>query len=211
VKAPFLLACLASASSAPAADLSKDESRIALQNFANCMARSYGRDAQAFVETDLANADLSKQLNLLHWECMPATLSRVMPTAFEMQARPTHYRYALAEALLLRANRKSTPTINGNAPPLAHPASADGSQDERLSRYGECVVRASPDLSWALLKTDVASKEEKAALGSLSPTLAQCLAQDRSLQFGKFTVRGSIALSYYRLAKASGAVAGAAH
>jgi hypothetical protein len=221
---------MAFALAAAAGDLSQDEGRIVMQNFASCMADVRNRNAQAFLALDPATP-LNVQTKLLHPACLPVKASARMPTSLTMHARMQHYRYAMAEALLLRANRRSTPVIAATAPRLDHSMIAAGApapanwvgglstwpaeisrshQDARLSAFGECVVRASPDQSWALLKSDVASKAETAVFTALTPTLARCLAQDRSVQLGKFNVRGAVALNYYRLSQIPRAWAGGA-
>ncbi len=91
---------------------------------------------------------------------------------------------------------------NGNAATWSERIQ-NSQHDARLSAFGECVVRTSPNLAWALLRTDVASKAEAGAFKEITPTLARCLATDRGLQLGKYNVRGTVALNFYRLAAVS--------
>ena len=72
-----------------------------------------------------------------------------------------------------------------------------------LSRFGECVVRVDPAASKALLMTDRGSADERAAFGGLSTALGTCLAEGKTLNFNKASLRGSIAVNYYRLAAAA--------
>jgi hypothetical protein len=78
-----------------------------------------------------------------------------------------------------------------------------------LSFYGECVVRNAPSDSRALLLTVPDSPEEKTRFDALRPAFAECLSAGTSLTFGRTTLRGTIAINYYRLARAAmGASAG---
>lgn len=71
-----------------------------------------------------------------------------------------------------------------------------------LAAYGECVVRANPSKSHALLMAKPTSPEETAALKALTPEFSACLPDGQQLSFGKTPLRGTIAMNYYRLAHA---------
>jgi hypothetical protein len=217
---------------AQAEDLSIEDSRLVMRDLANCMASHHGRDARAFLELDPSVPLGSEQAQLVHGDCMPIVASDAVPVlagartpSIAMKGTTTQYQYALAEALLLRTYRRTTPTIPTDAPPLSHPSlAADAplpsswtrnssewtaqiqhSQHDALAgAFGECVVRASPDLSLALLRTVVGSGAEGDAFGALKPTLAGCLGKVHGMPSGKFGVRGTIALNFYRLAIKSG-------
>ena len=73
-----------------------------------------------------------------------------------------------------------------------------------LSRFGECVVRANPVLTFKLLSSAIRSAEENAAFDGLSPTFKSCLLDDRTAVLNRFSVRGTLAYNYYRLAHARG-------
>jgi hypothetical protein len=72
-----------------------------------------------------------------------------------------------------------------------------------LSNFGECVVRAGPLESYVLLMTKTGSAEEQKSFSSLMPALSSCMSEGRTLELNKATIRGTIALNYYRLAHAS--------
>jgi hypothetical protein len=72
-----------------------------------------------------------------------------------------------------------------------------------LSRFGECVVRVNPAGSKALLMSDEGTATEAAAFSALSTALGTCVAEGRTLNFDKWTLKGSIAVNYYRLAMAA--------
>jgi hypothetical protein len=218
------------AAAASTDDMSKADSRLVMRDFANCMANSHSNDARAFVTLDPSVPLTGQQTQLLHGDCMPrvslATIPAVMGAhtpAIAMKGGRSAYRYALAEALLLRAYPRSMPVVGADAAQLAHPSLADSSpeppkwrwgatewadqvkhsqQDALASAFGECVVRSSPDESWALLKTEVGSAAEDAAIKPLVRPMAACLGKTGAMARGKFAIRGTIALNFYRLTMA---------
>lgn len=72
-----------------------------------------------------------------------------------------------------------------------------------MSGFGECVVRSDPVGSHGLLMTKVTSAEETAQINRLRPALAGCIPKQMELPLTKASIRGSIALNYYRLAMAA--------
>lgn len=69
--------------------------------------------------------------------------------------------------------------------------------------YGECIVRTDPVGSHRLLMTEVTSPEESAEFGRLKPVLAACIPNQQKMAFNKASIRGAVAVGYYRLARAS--------
>ena len=222
----FLFAAIAPASEGNRNDLSQDDSRDVMQIFAQCMAKHYEEDAQTIVETSPVGEAAWDLHKLMRPNCMPKS-----PHRLAMRGKLTQYRYALAEALLLRSYPDSPPNGVTEAVALDHPMFSPGApmpaewpgdpakwQEDveasqgyaYVSSFGECVVRAAPDASWALLKTDVASRDEKARFDALIPAFSGCVAKGQQVELNKFNVRGSIALNYYRLAHAPRAVTAAA-
>ena len=72
-----------------------------------------------------------------------------------------------------------------------------------LSYFGECVVRADPGNSKALLAASPDSRDEGIAIAALGKSLSGCLEAGRTLELNKTNLRGTVALNYYRLAKAA--------
>ena len=111
------------------------------------------------------------------------------------------YRYALAEAFLVR---KFGENGIGNVASIAQldlskPAPM---QIPGLNALAECAIRKDSAGTWALLRTDAASAEEKALFQRLAPALQACVAQGSTLKMQAFFVRGAIAETYYLLSKA---------
>ena len=71
-----------------------------------------------------------------------------------------------------------------------------------LAAFGECVVRASPHGARNLLGTKINSDEELQALQSMMPSFSACLDRGSTLKTDRTTIRGTVALNYYRLAYA---------
>lgn len=71
-----------------------------------------------------------------------------------------------------------------------------------LSVIGECVVRTDPKNARELLSADPTTPLEDLAFGSLTPALEKCIVAGQTLAFDKSQIRGTVAYSYYRLAKA---------
>lgn len=76
-----------------------------------------------------------------------------------------------------------------------------------LSGFGECVVKADPANSYALLMADPGAPQEGAAFKAMMPAFGSCLTAGQSLSFNKTILRGTIAMNYYRLAHAPKVVA----
>jgi hypothetical protein len=191
-------------------------SRLVLGEFAKCIVRRKHDDA-ARVVLD-AQADLGKE------RADGLFISDCMPDRSRMRANATQIRYGLAEALTL-ADAKSLSFDFARTAPLVHrpfvdrPMPADVAADPRrvagwnavaaerstyavLSPFGECVVRAAPAQSLAVLRTRVETPEEDAALKAVFPVLGSCLGKGSALRLNKFVMRGTLALNLYRLARA---------
>ncbi len=71
-----------------------------------------------------------------------------------------------------------------------------------LSRYGECVVRQEPAKARYWLLTPPDSPEEISRINDLRPAFADCL-NEGTMKFNRTTMRGAVAINYYRLAMAT--------
>ena len=191
-------------------------SRAVMAEFARCVVR---RKHDVAAEVVL---DPSQQLG--SEENKGLFISDCMPRGSRMRAKAVQMRYGLAEALVL-ADVKTAPADLAQVPPLQHlpfvdrPMPADVASDpERVARWqafadvaqgyaaiaplGECVVRANPDASLALLKTPVETDAEKSAIAAIAPALPGCVKKGEQISINRFNLRGTIALNLYRLARA---------
>lgn len=144
-------------------------------------------------------------------------------------------RYALADSLIRRELLTAAPPTPASIAPLTHrtvdaaaimaaPVGFGGkeAQLERerrlamaqaiaaMSELGECIVRRSPTESLQLFRTAPGSAEEGAAFAALNPAIGQCVAAGSTVELTKVSLRGTIAVNYYRLANAPKMVAAAA-
>ena len=117
-------------------------------------------------------------------------------------------RFALAEVMV--RNSKGGPAVLdvSGVPPLVHPERPENGGSQSFfafaSRLGECLVRRNPVGSVALLKTDLATQEERAAIGALLSSARTCMTlPPEGLKIDTISFRGTIALNYLRLANAA--------
>ena len=133
-----------------------------------------------------------------------------------------HYRYALAQALLVRDFPNGVPTDIAAAPvaqqdappPLdetklpknAKKATAIRDSFARhrsfwaMDRLGDCIARTKPVAAYALVQSGIDTPAERTAFEQLKPAIAECLDLDGTVRFAPGTLRGSVALNLYRLA-----------
>lgn len=78
-----------------------------------------------------------------------------------------------------------------------------------VSEFGECVVRAAPSGVGELIRSEVASQAERVALRNLIPVLGHCVDKGGQVSFSPEVIRGTVAMSFYRLAKLARAAGGA--
>jgi len=197
-------------------DSSPAVSRAVMAEFAGCVVRRK-HDAAAKVVLDPSQAFGSEENEGLF-------ISDCMPSGSRMRAKAAQMRYGLAEALVL-ADVQAAPADLAQVAPLQHlpfvdrPMPAEVAADPArvagwqafaeaaqayaaLAPLGECVVRANPAGSLALVRTKVESEAEKLALGALAPSLPGCVTKGQKLSINRFNLRGTIALNLYRLAHA---------
>jgi hypothetical protein len=197
-------------------DTSPAVSRAVMAEFARCVIRRKHDTAAEVV------LDPSQQLG--SEDNKGLFISDCMPSGSRMRAKAAQMRYGLAEALVL-ADVDAAPTDLSLVAPLQHPpfvdrpmpvevaadparaagwqAFAEAAQAyAALAPIGECVVRANPAGSLALLKTGVETDQEKAAIGALAPVLPGCVKKGEKISINRFNLRGTIALNLYRLARA---------
>ena len=235
-----LLALAAPALAAPGlsddweeADYSTQETRALTHAYARCVVkRQPAKASEAIAGNVPTSAILRDYRTLIRPEC----LTRQTRQSTRMRFGGDLYRYALADALVNQELAAQPAPNLDSVPRLAHrdpgqPPQAVDSKGRKLgkrkfeaaresygrdvafaflSAYGECIVRADPGGSKALLLTAPDSAEEGTRFAALRPSLSRCLPEGRTLRFGKVALRGSVAINYYRLAHAARASAGGA-
>ena len=223
-----LAALIALAAAAPAekSEYSAAETRRMIDEYGACIVKKQAaRASQAILENVDNSLLLRKYRRLIDGTCLP------LPKGATLEARfaGDQYRYALADALVRRELAAApAPTLDAIArldhrdpgePPSrvdakgrplkekANQEALEGYQRARaftyLSRYGECVVRVDPAAARALLLTKPESAEESAQFAAMQTALGSCLPEGETLKLGKLSLRGTIAINYYRLAHAA--------
>lgn len=209
-------------------NVTAEEARDIVAEYATCVVK-HNHDKAANVlllnaDTDTIKRDFAR---LIQPRCVQ---SGVQSIGFDAD----QFRYALAGALVSAEFAGDGPSDFSDRPLLTHlpaPARSDldaalakaGSAKERdealsgfrkaeavagLSRYGECVVRADPAGARLWVVSELDSREEESRIDALRPSFGACL-KDGQVSFSKDTLRGTLALNYYRLAHAAAQASGA--
>lgn len=211
-------------------DYSTKETRAIVHAYAKCVVRRHPAKASEALLQDADNSTIRRRYPMLiDGGCLGREAGGRIKASFGGDL----YRYALADALVGRELAAAPVPALDSVPILARQAAQDRPQppaanarkserrdyefavkrhdravaDAFLGRYGECIVRVDPAGAKALLLTVPDSPEETGGFGRLKPALATCLAEGATLQFGRVSLRGTIALNYYRLAHAAGTMA----
>ena len=218
----LLMMAAAAAPSAHAQDLRGVHTRMG-----QCIVESRAAAAAEYVldvETDEAEArKMHEELPLVScWEKMAGA------SGGQLRLPGDTLRYALADALVRKELSGSPMTDFSAVPPLPRAKlNEEHFQPRRGTRasarmlkelaearsnttvaifmaaFGECVARAAPLDSHKLLMTNVNSAEESARFEALSGAFERCRPAELGQSVSDLIVRGAVALSYYRLARAA--------
>lgn len=232
------LAALASAPVSAAEPPSPQQIRAFLAEYGACVVRREPDLAQKSVLSGASfSRDSAEGKRLLQRECMDPGLLRNQPDGFagrlRMRLDEDTYRGVIAEALILRDKATvvdaALPTIaqlsyeeprplrttDREGKPLPEDsllrqraAIARKTQAMLMGKLGECAVRTAPAASRAVIGTAIDTPTELQALNALGPTLGQCIKAGETVSLDRMSVRGALAIAYYRLsqAKPSGAI-----
>ena len=198
--------------------------RKIMHAYARCVVKMKRIQAGEAIISNSDNGTIMKRYSdLISSECMAQTGGSV-----QMRFGGDLYRYALADALVNSEFSAGGDSNFSNRLPLAHlltgtQAELDAavaktkSKSKRaeleedfkkrfgvawLSRYGECVVRRDPVKARLWLLTPPDGPEETSRITDLMPAFNECLGEG-TLKFNRVTMRGTVAINYYRLAKAT--------
>lgn len=219
----LVLICVAGPSfAAPKTDYSLNETRRLMDSYAKCVVQRRSALASEALLRNVDNSTILKDYRaLIDGDC----LTKQTRMAGKMTFAGDLYRYALADALVAREFGTAGPTDFSTVPkldqreipepplPLTNSSRAEKRRYERelqeyneargfrvLAAIGECAVRLNPVGARQLVLSRPTSADEDRLFESMKPTLAQCLPEGETVNLGKLAVRGTIAVSYYRLA-----------
>jgi hypothetical protein len=216
---------LASAVQAEPLKLSDKESRQVMADFARCVVTERPQVASQSVVEDWD----AKQIIGAGSKLMPPTCVRAAGLISALRFQASNARAALAEQLILRDTEVAL-TAERAAPvaPLAYhqpwpvetvdkkgrPLGAKDIErqitaisEKRAAiagqQFGECVVRANPPAVRSVFATKVGDGAELEAIKALSAVLPACVPAGKRLSIDRNSLRGILALSYYRMAMAA--------
>ena len=162
---------------------------------ATCLVRTQENRATAYVARGTPSADSPAYERFLDTRCLPAAGAPPLD--------PRLVRGAIYEAMYARDFPQGGPANFNGVPPLAPPdGGADPALDAALLRFGECVARAAPADSRALLAAAPGSPEENGSITMLTPRLSPCIQNGLTVTFSAPILRGVIAEALYKLSRA---------
>src|SRR4051812_44923749 len=206
-------------------DYSTKETRALVHAYAKCVVGIQPSKASEAIVANVDNGTILRRYPMLLIEyCMNRQVHENVRVRFTGDL----YRYALADALVNREFAARPAPDFAGVPPLVHrhpeaptqvtpagkrlgkrkyEAALQSYESDVvyafLSRYGECIARLDAIGSRALLLTRPDTPEESARFAALRPALERCMPAGRTLKFGRVTLRGLIAINFYRLAHAA--------
>ena len=157
--------------------ISKHESEIALDTYAECISKIHPRWISLFIRSVLGSAlGESSAKGLVDSGCFPIASGGKMVIAQQSM------RDALFPALYRSRFGKSGPPKGiADLPPLSLPTEFDDDVANLPTTYrvirgfGDCVVRNSPLIAHALMVSKRYSETEGVALQDIQPALAKCV------------------------------------
>ena len=181
----------------------KDTRRV-VQKFASCLAKRSMSGVAQFLDEKMDR--LSPALRSRASDCLGESIDS---DESALKGQTDTYRYALAEAYVVRKYGDAGVAELSHIAPLEHPDEGPEGNRHGLGMFSECIIRAAPGESWTLIRTEAASADEKVAFAAIGPAMQSCVQRGTTLNMPAFFVRGAIANTYYILSKAPRAALGA--
>ncbi|MDP3906053.1 hypothetical protein [Novosphingobium sp.] len=198
------------------------EIRAALGFYGTCIVKREGEIAsKALLSGEFLDTRSDDGKRLVQKECLA---DRVTVARFN----DASLKGAMADALVARGLDRLTATSFDGVPALTYaepwpvrltdrngsdlPPERVAAQQRKFeekqgevarAKMAECVTRAAGAPVRALFATPAASQAELAALQAVAPSLAGCLPAGQTIGFDRMTLRGALAVAYYRLASAA--------
>lgn len=201
-----------------------DKTRDVLVAFAECAVKKFPEMTREMVLDTSSVRIGEKYSKAADPDCLIQAVNATYAVV-QLQMSPVSFRAAVANELVRRDLGSFDPAGIKFAAPLHHPTvdPADYAPKGRvsskslaewqhakerdagqawLSTVGDCAVRANPSGARKLLQAKVNSDEELQALLALIPAFSSCIDQGHQVKMGRASIRGAVAVNYYRLAYA---------
>ncbi len=201
-----------------------DKTRDVFAAFAQCAVKKFPELTHEMVLDASKVAVDKKYRKAADPDCLVQAVNASY-SVVQLQMSPTSFRAAVADELVRRDLGGFDPAEIKLAEPLQHPtidpadyvpkrsvspetlanwqhAKERDTGEAWLSTVGDCAVRANPSGARELLQTKVNSDEELHALLALIPAFSSCIDQGHKVQTVRASLRGAVAVNYYRLAYA---------
>jgi hypothetical protein len=200
-----------------------------VRSYAACTVRNFHDRSQKLVLADVDNKTMERKFGDIYPSAALGYVANCEELELRFRTvniDPDAFRASVAEFLVTKDIGQSLLKDFLAVPPLTHlQVESDQSYQDRLSAaksdkrrasikksrdlyvsrrwlsvYGECVVRKDATTTRDLLTAKPGSTDESSAILRIKPALGDCLLQGASLTFDRSTLRGTIAINYYRLA-----------
>ena len=220
----FVALALVGAATSAAAPANDVEERRVTRVLYTCVAAKHPQLASDFVLRK-GTSGRRAQGSLFENSCVDKSNGKLVAN---LQMKPDHLRFGLADALIAREFSTAVPAGIATAAPLKHVdvtfdeiefvrgqiyknggpkalerARAEAASRNFMARFGECVVRRGPDAARRFLLTSPTSTDETAALAGVRPHMATCLGEGNKVGMNLYSLRGALAINFYRLAHAA--------
>lgn len=184
--------------------------------FARCLANYKRRQAVAWLATAPGTPASAATYEALvpHRDNRCVSIGSVTVGGASLNMTPRILRGHLAQALYLNRFSDGPPAMPDAAreiPADAYIARVTGAADresEIIRVFGECMATRHAVAVDGLLRTDVETDEESAALAALTPEMGPCLWNGQSIAFSRESLRAALADGLYRMTIAAPAAGG---
>lgn len=199
------------------------EARTTLFEYGRCVVTRSYRKAADYV-LDMSRVDFDERYGELRSPDCLMHSTQLNRDEISLRIPGDLLRFTVADALVARDLANFDPATLVTAQVLAFPTaeaaaenpkrarkySAKELEEKKLDlrsriafwRYGDCIVRTDPLNARVLLRSRPTTPEETAAFNALMPALGGCVKAGDQIKSNRTMLRGTIALHYYRLARA---------
>lgn len=221
------MAMLAFTPTSARADAAKEQAEVRKTSFkyAACVVRKHHAKASEALLATASNREITGKLaQIIDSDCLGSAAG----LGVDMRFPNDTYKYALADALVNADFASRGHDSFSDRLPLAQPSETTQAEQTELlakmksgskrkevqrdlekhnalvwlARYGECVVREDPKNARFWLLTPPETPEEVSRINAMRPAFSACLGTGTA-RFNRITMRGTVAINYYRLAMAT--------